>query len=162
MPPRRPLDVTRELLENFDHAMRVTEYLVSVLPDALWREKPSGAEGRTIAGIVAHIQSVRRTFAKMGGARPLPPTLDRMTSTQGDALKALSASRQALVSQFERALTAGESRVKGQPRRVVNMALYLTQHDAHHRGQITVLARALGHRLSGDDVMRVWGWKALP
>jgi uncharacterized damage-inducible protein DinB len=35
-------------------------------------------------------------------------------------------------------------------------------HDAHHRGQITLRARELGHVFSGDDVMRIWGWKRLP
>jgi uncharacterized damage-inducible protein DinB len=48
------------------------------------------------------------------------------------------------------------------PRRVVNMLAYLMQHDAHHRGQISMLARDLGHEFSGDDVMRMWGWKAMP
>jgi uncharacterized damage-inducible protein DinB len=43
----------------------------------------------------------------------------------------------------------------------VNIMIYLIQHDAHHRGQICALARALGHRLSQDDVMRIWGWKSL-
>jgi hypothetical protein len=43
------------------------------------------------------------------------------------------------------------------PRRTVNMMIYLIQHDA----QICALARALGHRLSKDDVMRIWGWKSL-
>jgi uncharacterized damage-inducible protein DinB len=35
------------------------------------------------------------------------------------------------------------------------------EHEAHHRGQICRLAGALGHRLSADDVMRIWGWKKL-
>jgi uncharacterized damage-inducible protein DinB len=161
MPPRQPLDVPRELLENFDHALRVTEYLVDVLPDSLWRAKPEGTEGRTIAGIVAHIQSVRRVFAKMGGARPVPPALDRLRSTRTDAVKALAASRQAYLTLFERALTNRDARVKGMPRRLVNMAMYVVQHDAHHRGQITMLARALDHRLESDEVMRMWGWKKL-
>ena len=41
------------------------------------------------------------------------------------------------------------------------MLVYLIQHDAHHRGQVCLLARALGHEFSGDDTMRLWGWKAI-
>jgi hypothetical protein len=62
----RPLDVASELLEAFVHSGRVTEYLVSVLPDKIWRADPPSGRGRSIAAIVAHMQSVRRTFARMG------------------------------------------------------------------------------------------------
>jgi uncharacterized damage-inducible protein DinB len=48
------------------------------------------------------------------------------------------------------------------PRRAVNMLTYLIEHDAHHRGQICVLARDLGYEFKSEDVMRIWGWKALP
>jgi uncharacterized damage-inducible protein DinB len=48
------------------------------------------------------------------------------------------------------------------PRRAIDMLTYLVQHDAHHRGQICMLARDLGHAFSGDDTMRLWGWKAIP
>ena len=47
------------------------------------------------------------------------------------------------------------------PRRVVNMLIYLVQHDAHHRGQMCGLARDLGHEFSAEDTMRIWGWKAM-
>ena len=161
MASRQPLDLPRELVAEFDLALRVTEHLVEVLPDELWRSKPPGFEGRTIAAVVAHIQSVRRVFAKMGGAKPVPPALDRLESSKADSVKALVASRQAYVALFERALADGNARVKGQPRRLVNMAFYVVQHDAHHRGQITMLARALDHRLASEDVMRLWGWKKL-
>jgi uncharacterized damage-inducible protein DinB len=45
------------------------------------------------------------------------------------------------------------------PRRVIDMLTYLIQHDAHHRGQICMLARDLGHTFNGGDGMRMWGWK---
>jgi uncharacterized damage-inducible protein DinB len=62
---------------------------------------------------------------------------------------------------FEAAIAARQTRVKGMPRRLVNMLLYLVQHDAHHRGQIFMLAKSLGHEFRAEDVMRVWGWKAM-
>jgi uncharacterized damage-inducible protein DinB len=158
---RRPLDTKVELLEAFDYSFRVSEYLVGALPKRLWRANPPGGNGRSIAAIVAHMQSVRRTFAKMGGA-PVALALDRNRSTAAEARRALRQSREALTGLFRGALARGESRVKGMPRRSVNMMLYMVQHEAHHRGQISGLARALGYRLSKDDVMRMWGWKKLP
>jgi uncharacterized damage-inducible protein DinB len=163
MPTRgRPLEVERELLEAFRQSGRVSEYLVEVLPAALWRMPRPGGRGRTIAAITAHMQSVRRTFARMGGARPGPPSLDRLRSTQLQARRALRQSTDDLAQLFEAALAAKQTRVKGMPRRVVNMLMYLVQHDAHHRGQITSLARDLGHEFASQDVMRIWGWKAMP
>jgi len=162
MPRGQPLDVERELLEAFRLSGRVSEYLVQVLPSDLWRTPPPSGRGRSIAAIVAHMQSVRRMFARMGGARPGPPSLDRKRSTQMQAQRALRQSTDDLARLFEVALAARQSRVKGMPRRVVNMLMYLVQHDAHHRGQITSLARDLGHQFASQDVMRIWGWKAMP
>ena len=160
---RRPLDVQAELLDEFRRSGAVTAYLVSVLPATLWQAPPPGrARGRTVAAIAAHIQGVRRTFARLGGARPGPPSLDRKVVTQEQASRALAQSTDILAALFESALAAGHTRVKGMPRRVVNMLTYLMQHDAHHRGQIVMMAGDLGHRLSGDETMRIWGWKAMP
>jgi len=162
MAVRQQLDANRELLEAFDHSCRVSEYLISVLPKRLWRAEQPGGEGRSIAEIVAHMQSVRRTFAKMGGTDPVPAAVDRSTVTPAQALRALRQSRTSLSGLFRESLNRGEARTKGLSRRTVNMMVYLIQHDTHHRGQICMLARGLGHRLSKDDVMRVWGWKRLP
>jgi len=161
MPKGRPLEVEQELLEAFRHSASVSEYLVSVLPAAVWRAAPPRGRGRSIAAIVAHMQGVRRTFARMGGARPGPPPLDRRRVTQTQARRALQRSTADLASLFETAFTAGQPRVKGMPRRAVNMLVYLIQHDAHHRGQICMIARDLGHAFSSDDTMRLWGWKAI-
>jgi len=158
----RPLEVEAELLEAFLRSARVTEYLVSALPQALWRMAPPSGRGRTIAAIVAHVQGVRRTFARMGGARPGPPSLDRKTVTVSEARKALRQSTDQLAALFEAAFQNRAARVKGMPRRAVDVLTYLIQHDAHHRGQICMLARDLGHEFGPDDMMRIWGWKALP
>jgi uncharacterized damage-inducible protein DinB len=162
VPKGRPLDVERELLESFRQSGLVSEYLVSVLPASLWRADPPSGRGRSIAAIVAHMQSVRRTFARMGGVCPGAPSLDRQRSTQVQARRALRQSTGELVRLFETAFRTRRARVPGMPRRAVNMLLYLMQHDAHHRGQICTLARDLGHAFRPEDTMRIWGWKALP
>ena len=162
MPRGRPLEVEGELLEAFRHNGSVNEYLVNALPSSLWRAEPPGGRGRSVAAIVAHMQSVRRMFARTGGARPGPPSLDRLRSTPLQAQRALHQSTDVLASLFETAIAARQARVKGMPRRLVNMMAYLMQHDAHHRGQICWLARELGHEFRSQDIMRMWGWKALP
>jgi uncharacterized damage-inducible protein DinB len=161
MAKRRPLELERELLEAFRHSGLVSEYLASVVPAGIWRAAPPGGRGRSIAAIVAHMQGVRRTFARMAGARPGPPSLDRRGVTPRQARRALEQSTDDLARRFEAALAAGQPRVKGMPRRAINMLVYLIQHDAHHRGQICMLARDLGHTFSTDDTMRLWGWKAI-
>ncbi len=158
----KPLDIAQELLEAFDRSARLAEYLVEVLPASLWQAEPPRGEGRTIAAIVAHMQSLRRGFAKMGGSEPVAQTLDGRSNTQSEAIEALRQSREALLELFAAAFEQGDARVKGMPRRTVDMLTYLMQHDAYHRGQIALQARELGHRLGEDDVMRLWGWKKLP
>jgi uncharacterized damage-inducible protein DinB len=162
MPVGQALNLERELLEAFEHCYRVTDYLLQILPAPIWSTKPPDDKGRSIAGIVAHMQSVRNMFAKMGGTDPLPDSLDRSRSTLDEARQALQQSREALTTLFQAALAQGQPRVKKMPRRLVNMMIYLVQHDAHHRGQICSLARVLGFRMTKEDAMRIWGWKGLP
>jgi uncharacterized damage-inducible protein DinB len=162
MPRGRPIDVAAELLEAFEKSARVTEYLISRVPDELWHAPGPTGRGRTLAAIAAHMQSVRRTFARMGGARPTGPSLDRRTVTKAQAVKALRDSADGLVRAFSEGIAQGRSRVSGQPRRLVEMLAYLLQHDAHHRGQITMRVADLGGEFASDDNARIWGWKKLP
>src|SRR5262245_41141711 len=117
----RPLEVEQELIEAFKRSCDATEHLARALPAALWRMPNPGGRGRTIAAVVAHIQGVRRTFARVGGVRPGPPSLDRLRVTPQEAVRALRQSAADLASLFESALASRQARVKGQPRRVIDM-----------------------------------------
>jgi uncharacterized damage-inducible protein DinB len=157
---RRELNAGQEIVEAFEQCGQITEYLVTVVPRRFWQQPPPSGHGRTIAAMVAHIHGVRKTFAKMGGAQ-VPPSLDRNSVTPLQARRALRRTNGALVTLFRDSLLRRDARIKGLPRRSVNMMAYLIQHDAHHRGQIMLRARELGHVFAGADVMRVWGWKRL-
>lgn len=163
MPIRRTLDLPVELLEQFRRSGEVSAYLALVLAPEVWRARPlSRSKGRTVADILAHMYGVRRTFARMGGTREGLPPVDRRTCTPQQVAGALRRSTETLAEQFEAAIAEGRTRVAGMPRRLVDMLLYIVQHDAHHRGQITTLARDLGYPLGVKDVARIWGWAKLP
>jgi uncharacterized damage-inducible protein DinB len=99
-------------------------------------------------------------IAKMGGAT-VGPSLDRKRVTPVEARRALQQINDTLTTMFRQSLGRGEARVKGISRRTVNIMHYLMQHDAHHRGQIILRARDLGHTFGTIDTMKIWGWKKL-
>jgi hypothetical protein len=83
--------------------------------------------------------------------------LDRATVTPSEALRALGASRQALNAVMGRALQT-DGRVKGFRPDVAGFFGYLIAHDAHHRGQITMLTRQAGHPLPQKAMFGMWEW----
>ena len=45
------------------------------------------------------------------------------------------------------------------PSDAVHFMAYLVAHEAHHRGQIVLAARELGHRIPPDITAGLWQWK---
>ncbi len=43
---------------------------------------------------------------------------------------------------------------------VGHVLTYFVAHEAHHRGQIVMVARQTGHRLPGSATAALWRWKA--
>jgi uncharacterized damage-inducible protein DinB len=149
--------VALSLLNAFDTNDRINHYLIDNLPDAAWRAKPLDGKGRTIAAIVAHMHNVRVMWLKAAKSELIPPQLDRASVTPKQALPALAASRHALSAIISRALET-DGRVKGFRPDVAGFVGYLIAHDAHHRGQITMLARQVGHPLPQKAMFGMWEW----
>jgi uncharacterized damage-inducible protein DinB len=144
------------LLTAFSTNDRINRYLIDNLPSEAWTAKPPDGKGRTIAAIVAHMHNVRVMWLKAAKVDDIPAQLDRATVTPSEALRALGASRQALNAVMGRALQT-DGRVKGFRPDVAGFFGYLIAHDAHHRGQITMLTRQAGHPLKAMFGMWEWG-----
>jgi len=87
----------------------------------------------------------------------IPPQLDRSTVTPAQAVHGLEQSRQALSKLIGRALET-DGRIKGFRPDVAGFLGYLIAHDAHHRGQIAMLAHQLGHPLPQKINFGMWEW----
>ena len=143
------------LLNAFNTNNRINHYLIDNLPPAAWRAKPADGKGRTIAAIVAHMHNVRVMWLKAAKADEIPAQLDRATVTPSQALHALESSRYALSVVISRAL-ATDGRIRSFRPDVAGFLGYLIAHDAHHRGQIAMLARKLGHPLPQKAMFGMW------
>jgi len=145
------------LLNAFNTNNRINQYLIDNLPPAAWKTKPPDSKGRTIAAIVAHMHNVRVMWLKAAKADEIPEQLDRNTVSPAQAMRALESSRHALSLVISDALSTN-GRIKNFRPDVAGFLGYLISHDAHHRGQITMLARQLGHAVPQKAMFGMWEW----
>jgi uncharacterized damage-inducible protein DinB len=148
----------KALLNAFETNERINQYLLDNLPLLAWKAGPPGGKGRTAAAIFAHMHNVRVMWLKAAAkGSKVPGQLDRRTVTPAQASKALAQSNAALAAVLESAL-AGNGRVKGFRPDAAGFLAYLISHDAHHRGQITMLARQVGYPISQKAMFGMWEW----
>jgi uncharacterized damage-inducible protein DinB len=146
------------LLNAFNTNNRINQYLIDNLPAAAWNAPVPGGKGRTIRAIVAHMHNVRVMWLKVANKDgQIPEPLNRATATPKQALHAMEKSRHALSVVISGALE-GNGRIKGFRPDVAGFLGYLISHDAHHRGQIAMLARQLGHPLPQKAMFGMWEW----
>lgn len=146
------------LLNAFNTNNRINQYLIDNLSPAAWNAAPPGGKGRSIPAIVAHMHNVRIMWLKAANKNgEIPQSLHRAKVTPTQALRAMEHSRHALSVVISRALE-GDGRVKGFRPDVAGFLGYLISHDAHHRGQIAMLARQAGHPLPQKAMFGMWEW----
>jgi len=146
------------LLTSFDTNDRINQYMIENLPTEVWRAEPPEGKGRTVAAVVAHMHNVRVMWLKAAAKESMiPEQLDRTTVTPAQATKALAQSRAALSAVLKAALES-DGRIKGFRPDAAGFFGYLIAHDAHHRGQICMLARQVGHPLPQKAMFGRWEW----
>ncbi|MFZ0227590.1 MAG: DinB family protein, partial [Mycobacterium sp.] len=87
----------------------------------------------------------------------VPEQLDRHKVTPAQSRKGLEQSR-AAIHEVLKASFAGDGHIKGFRPDVAGFIGYLIAHDAHHRGQITMLARQAGYPISQKAMFGMWEW----
>jgi uncharacterized damage-inducible protein DinB len=145
-------------IEAFKTNHRINEYLINAIAPEAWNAKPPDGKGRTIAAIVAHMHNVRLMWLKVSAkGSEIPNQLDRATVTPAQAVQALQQSADAISALLHRAFNS-DGRVKNFRPDAAGFFAYLIAHDAHHRGQIAMLARQLDHALPQKINFGMWEW----
>ncbi len=158
MPKTETFSLPQALVQAFDTNENINQFLLKDLSEEAWRAEPPDGKGRTIAAIFAHMHNVRVMWLKAAAKEnKIPDQLDKVTVTPALAAKALEQSGLALHALIEAAVVS-DGRVKGFKPDAAGFVGYLIAHDAHHRGQISMLARQVGHPLSKKAMFGMWEW----
>lgn len=93
----------------------------------------------------------------------VPPRVDGRSVRPSELLKALVRSNDSMVALIKLGVARGGA-VPGAawqnfPTDLVHFLSYFVAHEAHHRGQLVMLARQLGHRLPAEVTQGLWQWK---
>lgn len=163
-------DLRQVLVECYAVNERMNQIILEHLDPAAWRAKLPGNKGRTIAAIFAHVHNIRRKWLRLSAPHlKLPAPLDRASCTQKQAQAALLQSAARCTEMLADALSPADSRIEtflrdGWARRWPAgpaMVAYMMTHDAHHRGQVCMLAHQLGFPLPARAAQGIWGWEKL-
>ncbi len=147
---------------------RMNQMLIENLDSAAWTAKPPG-ETRTIAAIFTHVHNVRTKWVRLTAPHlKVPRQLDRADCTPNQARAGLALSAARCEEMLAEALDGG-MRVKkflrdgwARPWPVgPEMLCYMISHEAHHRGQICMLAHQLGLPLPTKITSGLWNWEKL-
>jgi uncharacterized damage-inducible protein DinB len=147
----------QSLLRSLSVNCRITLYLLDNLDPLAWRVAPPADKGRDIASVFTHIHSVRLMWLKANGHEPMPTAIVKETVTIEKARKALEESAVAL-EVLVRNSVEGDGRIKNFKPDVYSFVGYLVAHEAHHRGQASLLARFAGYPISKQTNFGMWEW----
>jgi uncharacterized damage-inducible protein DinB len=159
------------LLDAWRINARVSAYLVERLPADLWGVALPRSPRRTVRSIAAHLHNSRcawmKSLAAGAGVSP-PPPVDRGKATPGEVAEALDRSGAGILRMLEAGLRNGGAFPQvasafyygAMPRNVALFVAYAVSHEAHHRGQILLLAREVGKRLPPEVAGGLWQWSS--
>ncbi len=148
---------------------RMNQMVIEGLEARAWRAKPAGG-GRSIVAIFTHVHNVRCKWVRLTAPHlKVPRQLDRARCTVRQARDGLAESAARCAEMLAEALGGDGGHITkfvrdgwARPWPVgPEMLCYMIAHEAHHRGQVCMLARQMGYKLPDAVNYGVWNWEKL-
>jgi uncharacterized damage-inducible protein DinB len=146
----------------------VTVFLVERLPSSIWATAAPGKRSRTVRAIAAHLHNARCSWIKTLGREhgvAVPENVDHRTVSRRKLAAALNRSSRGMLDLFALGAANGGRLPdsagyvwRNLPLDLGHVLTYFVAHEGHHRGQILMLARLLGHRLPSEITGGIWQW----
>jgi uncharacterized damage-inducible protein DinB len=162
------LDQREMLLDAWRTNNRVTIFLFENLPQELWGAAVPGAPRRTVRMIAGHVHNARCMWIKTLGQEhgvAVPRVVNRHKVGPKELIRALGQSSRGILNLLKLGFanggmipTSSSYTWRNLPLDVGHVLTYFVAHEGHHRGQIVMLARQLGHRLPVEITGGIWHW----
>jgi uncharacterized damage-inducible protein DinB len=167
-PPSANAKPGHSAIRVFSTNEHMNQMLLEHLDPSIWSARPPG-KVRTIAAIFSHIHNVRTKWVRLTAPHlKVPRLLGRGHCTPRQARAALAESAVRCTEMLAEALDEGGRIDKfvrdgwARPWPVgVEMLCYMLAHEAHHRGQVCLLAHQLGFPLPPAVTSDLWNWEKL-
>jgi uncharacterized damage-inducible protein DinB len=162
-------DLGRAAARIFAANDRMNQTLIEHLDPAAWSAKPPG-KVRSIAAIFTHMHNVRCKWVRLTAPHlKVPRLLHRSHCTRRKARPGLAVSAARCAELLGEALGGSGGGIEkfrrdgwAVPWRVgPEMLCSMVSHEAHHRGQVCMLAHQLGLSLPKDVAHGIWNWEKL-
>jgi uncharacterized damage-inducible protein DinB len=147
---------------------RMNQMIIEQLDPAAWNAKPPGM-ARSIAAIFTHVHNVRTKWVRLTAPHlKVPRQLQCAHCTPKQARAGLAESAARCEEMLAEALGGGgrvEKFVRdgwARPWPVgAEMLCYMISHEAHHRGQVLLLAHQMGFPLPKQVMYGIWNWEKI-
>jgi len=162
-------DFEAMLLTAWQTNCRATEYLIGHIPASLWASKIPGHPRRTVRSIGAHLHNARCGWTRTLGAEfgvPTPQRVDQKKVTRRQLIAALKRSSNGIAALLKMGCAHGGNIPPSKayvwrnlPLDVAHVLAYFVAHEAHHRGQMTLVARQLDRELPSEVTDGIWQFR---
>jgi uncharacterized damage-inducible protein DinB len=137
--------------------------LLRALPAVIWPMKIPGYPLKTVRMMGAHLHNARCGWINTLGRKwkiVAPSMVDNKQISVKELIVALNASAGTMIELLATGLD-NDNKLPGFAPGAVQFMHYMVAHEAHHRGQLIMISRQLGHPFPAPVMGKLWQWSKL-